>query len=298
MMRVRTLVLSALALATVAVPAGAAEDVWVADVLGNPARYWNVEVTITGQVMAVTANPAGTTRGVYTLGDDSSTVGLVVRTSDLPPLGRAFRVTGIVLQDPAQPAVPVMNERRRRPPGATPLLTYSLIAAAVLLLVLLVVLVTLLLRPPARAARTAASATPAAPGPPPSKAPASALKTRKISLPPPPHEAAKTRIFTNLGAELRIERGPDRDKSHVLHKPVTTIGRAGARKNDVELTDDTVSKEQASIYFDAETGGFSIANESRTNPTMVDKKVVGEPRALARDALIEMGGTAMRFKQG
>jgi predicted component of type VI protein secretion system len=75
-----------------------------------------------------------------------------------------------------------------------------------------------------------------------------------------------------------------------------TIGRPGARKNDIELNDDTVSKQQASIYYDNTKKQFTIKNESTTNPTMVDKNVVTESAALENGSQIEMGKTVLKFK--
>ena len=48
-----------------------AEQEWISDILANPARYWNKRVTVEGQVQSTTANPPGTTRGTYTLLDES-----------------------------------------------------------------------------------------------------------------------------------------------------------------------------------------------------------------------------------
>jgi len=59
-------VLAFVALPIVFAASAEAQETWIIDILGNPARYWNTTVTIVGQVQQVVPNPAGTTRGVYT----------------------------------------------------------------------------------------------------------------------------------------------------------------------------------------------------------------------------------------
>ena len=106
-----------------------------------------------------------------------------------------------------------------------------------------------------------------------------------------------TQRFVSLGADLIAEKGPDKGREFPLHKPVTTIGRAGARRNDVELSDDTVSKDQASIYYDVARREFSIANESATNPTKVNGAQISGPTLLENGGTIEAGRTILRFKK-
>jgi pSer/pThr/pTyr-binding forkhead associated (FHA) protein len=120
--------------------------------------------------------------------------------------------------------------------------------------------------------------------------------SRTAKIPSAP-EAAKTQMFMSLGADLVAEKGPDKGREFPLHKPVTTIGRAGARSNDVEVSDDTVSKDQASIYYDGARKTFSIANESGTNPTKVNGQQISGPTQLDHGSVIEMGRTAFRFKK-
>jgi hypothetical protein len=180
-----------------------------------------------------------------------------------------------------------------------------LAGAGVLFLVLLIILVVILAKPKG-AAKPSASARPVTirPEPRPAAFPApqdvGPAPTRKVgapSAPPPAPEPAQTRAFLSLRAEVMIEKGPDEGKRHTLHKQVTTIGRGGSRKNDVELTDDTVSKEQASIFYDNTTREFSIRNESTTNPTQVNQKIVTDPIILNDNDLIEVGASALRFKK-
>lgn len=285
------------------VPASS-DQVWIADILASPARYWNTTVTVIGQVMDVTANPPGTTRGTYTLMDDSSQAPLAIRTRDLPPVGHEYAVTGVIVQDPAQANVPLLDELERADPGTDATLRMLLIGGAVLLGVLLVVLVAMLMRSRPAPAAAGPAVTPA-PGMaatmPPAPADfgatrreaAAAAPTRKIES----AAADRTRVFTSLGYEIAVEKGPDKGAVHRLHKQVTTIGRRGGRSNDIELGDDTVSKEQASLTYDSASHSFSLSNQSATNPTRVNGRVAAEPIVLDPDALIEMGSTALKFRK-
>jgi pSer/pThr/pTyr-binding forkhead associated (FHA) protein len=115
------------------------------------------------------------------------------------------------------------------------------------------------------------------------------------SATPPP---AKTQVFVNLGADIVVERGPDKGKEFALYQQVTTIGRVGTRKNDIELNDDTVSKEQAAIYYDNAKRLFSIVNESATNPTKVNGAVIASPTLLENGTLVELGRTVLVFRKG
>ena len=283
--------------------ADAANPVWVNDVLLNPSRYWNTTVTVTGQVVGAVPNPVGTIRGTFTLQDESSQIPITVRTNELPPLGRTFTVTGVVLQDPAQANLPLIKEIKRTTPGMSRVIRYLLIIGGALFLLLLVVFLILLLRPPRREvvaptssgpkmgdgargrARMAESAR-GADGP--AKAPA---------VPRAAAAADETQVFMSLGAEVVVDKGPDKGKEFPLHKQVTTIGRAGARRNDVELSDKTVSKEQASIFYDTATRRFTVSNQSTTNATLVNRVIVSEPVELEDGSLIDMGMSTLKFRR-
>lgn len=286
----------------------AADQIWINDIQVNPSRYWNTTVTIIGQVMATTPNPAGTTRGTYTLLDDSSPTPITVRTKDLPPVGKIYSVTGVVIQDPAQANAPLVRELRRGAPGMSPLLKYSLIGGSALFLVLLVVFFAMLVKPRGRATpqtptMVAGQGALAGPGatPVPRARPvtptARPVETTKIPAAELDDVSSsdKTQVFMSLGAELIVERGPDKGREFPLHKQVTTIGRPGSRKNDIELTDDTVSKEQASVFFDTTSKKFTVSNQSNTNATMVNQVVITEGKELEDGDMIEMGRTAIRF---
>lgn len=279
----------------------AANQVWIADIQANPARFWNTTVTIVGQVQDVNANPPGTTRGTYTIMDDSSQQPLIIRTRDLPPVGREYAVTGVIIQDPAQVNVPILNETGRAEPGMSATMRYLLIGGAVLFAGLLVLFVVLLMRPrPAPAPIPAPGSGPRGPTP----EPASFEPTRRDpaldvtrKVPDTAADPDRTKVFMSLGAEIVVEKGPDTGAVFPLHKPVTSIGRPGARKNDIELSDDTVSKEQASIFYDSKADQFTVANHSTTNPTAVNEQLVTQQIELEPEATIQMGSTVLRFRK-
>ena len=272
-----------------------AQDVAVVDILKNPARNWNKTVTLVGQVQTVSANPVGTTRGTYSLLDDSSVEPITVRTDDLPPVGRSYAVTGIVLQDPASGG-PILREVSRATPGMSTTTIVLLVGAGIVFVGLLVAFVVLLAKPKPAPAAAAATIKPKPVETIRAVAPAPAAKPAagEVAAVPAP---AKTQVFMQLGADLVVERGPDKGKEHTLYQPVTTIGRPGGRKNDLELQDETVSTGQASVFYDDARKVFSITNESSTNPTRVNGQPVSRPTVLEHDALIEIGGTALRFKK-
>ncbi|OGD24208.1 MAG: hypothetical protein A2Y56_05965 [Candidatus Aminicenantes bacterium RBG_13_63_10] len=266
--------------------ANAADQVWINDIRANPVRHWNTTVTVTGLVQEVRSDPAGTTRGFYIIQDESIVTGainvgelpynqLYVRTNNLPPIGKTFKVTGTVIQDPTRADLPILKEDSRSTVGLSSTLRVILIAAIVMFIGLIIALVLLLARPKARAA-------------------AAAGRTTRLAAEP---EAAKTQVYVDLGAGLVVEKGPDKGREFPLTKMSNAIGRAGARKNEVELADDTVSKEQATIHFDSSKKTFTIVNESATNPTKVNGAVISGQAALENNASVEMGKTLLRFRK-
>jgi len=274
---------------------------WISDILANPSRYWNREVTVVGDVQAVLANPPGTTRGTYTVLDDSGNVPITIQTKDLPPIGKTYQVTGVIIQDPNNANLPLMREMKRTTPGLASNMKILLIAGGALFLVLLIVFIVLLSKPKTQtASRTTLSPAPRPTPPPPAAVPRPDRTTKIPTAKTVPAASAspdKTQVFMSLGAEILIEKGPDQGKAFTLHKQVTMVGRSGARKNDVELQDDTVSKEQCSVYYDSVSKQFTIQNESQTNVTQMNSKLITEPVALNNGDLLEMGKTVLKFKK-
>jgi pSer/pThr/pTyr-binding forkhead associated (FHA) protein len=283
---------AALALLLVCSLSALAQDVFLRDIFGHPERYYNLPVTVSGTVQAVQANPVGTERGQYTISDESTTNTLTVKTERLPKIGVTYKIRGILVADPARDNVPMLKEESRSSPG-TSSTTIVLILAGIVFLVLLVLLLRLMsksktgprsapvIRP---ASRASAAASP------------DLAKTIRV---PPGADAApgKTQVYLNLGASIVVDKGPDAGKEFPLHTLATAIGRPGARKNDIELTDGTVSKEQATVRYDNTKKEFSIVNESSTNPTRVDQKELSGPTVIADGAVIEIGKTVLRFKK-
>jgi hypothetical protein len=254
-------------------------------------------VTVIGDIQSVTANPPGTTRGTYTVLDDSGPTPLSIQTKDLPPIGRTYSVTGVIIQDPTQANVPIMRELKRTSPGMTSTMKILLYGGGALFLILLIIFIVLLAKPKKAVVQQTARPAPG-PAPPPQPAAPDISKTTKIqTTDAAPPTADKTQVYMSLGADALVERGPDKGKEFAFHKQVTTIGRAGSRKNDIELSDDTVSKTQASVFYDNTVQQFSISNESTTNPTKVNGALLKEPVQLKDNDLIEMGKSSLRFKK-
>ncbi len=275
------------------VPAQAKEE-WINDILIAPNRYWNMEVTLIGEVQNVNANPAGTTRGTYTLLDDSCPNPIVIRTKDLPPVGRAFRVTGVVMQDPANAAVPFIKELSRADAGGLSGQSRTLLIALGGLMALLVIVFLVLLLKPKKAATIPVDAQPVITPQARRESPRGPAPT--IVVPRGAPQGGETQLLQNPIAELMVEQGSDRGKAFTVAAGTCTIGRAGTRLNDVQLSDPTVSKEQASLYYDAGSGKLSILNESAKNPTRINGVVVEGTAPLKSNDLIEMGKTALRIK--
>jgi hypothetical protein len=274
-----------------------AAQAWIVEILANPSRFWNINVTIVGQVQSVQAVPEGTTRGYYSILDESGPNPLTVKSADLPPVGRNYSVTGIVIQDPAKANIPVLKEVSRSSPGMASTSRYILIGAAIVFLVLLIAFIVLLTRPKKKTGDTIRPA--ARPSIPPAAPDFDKTVKMPVSSPAPALADAtdKTQVFMSLGADMVVDKGPGKGKEFPLYKQVMTIGRPGARKNDIEIDDDTVSKDQASIYYDNASKTFTIANESATNPTKVNGQIVSTPTLIENGALIEMGRTLLRFKK-
>jgi len=278
-----------------AIPAQTKEE-GINDILINPARYWNMQVTLIGEVQRVNADPAGTTRGTYTLLDDSCPKVISIRTRDLPPVGRAFRVTGIVLQDPNNAAIPVIKELERAAVGEFSSSTRNLLLGlGVVLIILIVVFVFLLLKPRKSAAsqsRTKAVIMPETRN----ESRNGTVVIQDAVLPIPEAQGGETQLLPTMIAELLVERGSDKGVKFTISKNENAIGRSGKRLNDIVLTDNTVSKEQASLHFDPVNNQFTIINQSGKNQTKANGIIVEKPLLLKDGDLIEMGKTALRFK--
>jgi hypothetical protein len=117
-----------------------------------------------------------------------------------------------------------------------------------------------------------------------------------VAVPMPAAQGGETQLLQNSIAELLVEQGNDKGMMFAISKNTSAIGRSGTRLNDIVLTDNTVSKEQASLHFDPASSRFSIINESAKNPTKVNGIIASQQVLLSGGELIEMGKTALRFK--
>jgi hypothetical protein len=291
---------SALVLLALAGAGPAVAQQWIADIKAVPQRHVNREVTIEGQVMATTPNPPGTTRGTYLVVDDSDPQGIAVRTKNLPPAGREYRVTGTVIQDAAT-ATFLIDEIGRGPVGRPAWLLPGLIGLGVLVLLLLWALV--------RAMRGGRPAPAYAGAPVPPMAAPTAAPTIRPTTAPPPLETIRptgppsggdatdvlsvgdeTEVYRSLGAAFKVTGGPDAGREFPIGRTTVLIGRSGRRRNDITLSDSAISREQARLVYSAETKTFTLINESLTNPTRVDGVEINA-KELSDGSVIEMGKT-------
>ncbi len=271
--RGKVLGLTLVAVTMVSMTAGAADLVMINDIRANPVRYWNTTVTVVGLIQ-----DESIVTGAVNVGELPYNQ-LYVRTNNLPPIGKTFRVTGTVINDPTRADLPILKETSRTTEGMASWLKIVLIAAIVLFVGLVIVLVLVLARPKPQGGKTGAG------------------RTMRVSAQPDKTGTDKTQVYVSLGASLLVEKGPDKGREFPLTKFSSTIGRAGARKNEIELSDDTVSKEQATIHYDSAKKAFSIVNESSTNPTKVNGAEISGYAALENDAAVEMGKTLLRFRK-
>jgi hypothetical protein len=303
----RPLLRAALAVAAFAIldgaPASFAQN-WIADIRAVPQRHVNREVTVEGQVMAATPNPPGTTRGAYLLVDDSDPNGIAIRTRDLPPPGREYSVTGTVIQDPQTGAF-MIDEISRSPIGRPAWLFPALIALGVVVLLLAWALVRTMRKPAAAGPSYGYAAPSGSPGGgagavaptvrpavsvPTATAPTAAAPGSRVEATEVLDSGQKTEVFRSLGVLVRITEGPDAGKTFPIGKPLMLIGRRGRRNNDITLADTSISREQARISYNEESGSFTLVNESETNPTRVDGMTI-DAKELTEGARIEMGRT-------
>lgn len=274
---------------------------WIADVKAVPDRFWNREVVFEGQVDSAQPDPPGTTRGYYRLVDESDPNGILVRTTDLPAPGRVYRVSGVIIQDPSNAVVPILDETRRR--GAIDWLLFGSIAMGALALILLVIIIVGWLRGKEEEPETRVSdfddseewGTSGSSG-------WSQGPTQPFTTPEPPQESEDTKIHTPQEETIRFRpyghleviEGPDAGKDVPLGMSPFYIGRGGKRKNHFEVSDQTVSREQAKILYDQESSTVSLVNESVTNKSRINGKPV-DSHHLGNGDRIEFGATVAVF---
>jgi len=267
---------------------------WVADIVAAPDRFWNRTVTVSGRVIEVTPDPPGTREGYFRLVDESDSNGIIVRSFSLPSPGESVIVRGAVSQDPTNALRIMIREDRRVQAEVDWLLWLAIGAGAVALLLLGYALWDRSgRRDPVDVAGSGSypdppEPNPFAPVPPPiqSNGPdPEPTKTRAFD--------PKTKVFERYGY-LKVVQGEDTPLEFPLGSSVVLIGRGGGRPNQVELTDETVSREQARILWNREQDSLTLVNESSTNRTKVNGHPI-DTTSLSPGDRISFGATVLEF---
>lgn len=79
-----------------------------------------------------------------------------------------------------------------------------------------------------------------------------------------------------------------------LDQKLTSIGRPGKRKNELEIDHPTVSREHASLNWEAQNP--ILSSNSQTALTLVDGRPVGEGLELADGAMVQLGDLLFQFR--
>lgn len=94
-----------------------------------------------------------------------------------------------------------------------------------------------------------------------------------------------------LLCQLIAISGPHKDKIFSVEKDVAVIGRA--KKADIVLVDDMVSREHARLY--KQGSDHYILDLNSSNGVRVNGKKVSEPTMLASGDIVEIGSSTLRF---
>lgn len=248
-------------------------------------RFWNRPVSLEGQVVSVQADPIGTSRGVYLLIDDSDRNGIRVQSKNLPAPGEVFRISGLVIQDPQNTRLPLIQETDRSRVN-NPLFLYLMIGSGLLAIVLFGALIYTLVRRPAP---VMAEAVPAQSWGGPRGVVDDAPTIRHDQAADDP-----TVKFEYWGHRLEIVEGPDRGKSIQVGVSPLLIGRGGGRTNHLELSDRTVSRSQCAIRRHPKTGEYAVEHQGGTNDTLVGGKPI-QAAPLAPGSRIRVGATVIEL---
>ncbi|MEN6371066.1 MAG: FHA domain-containing protein [Armatimonadota bacterium] len=256
--------IAALILAISVVPAMAMPVVQVADVIGNPVRYRDVRVKLSGQVTKVEADPLASGGVTYLLQDQSDQV-IRIKSRIAPNLDSYIDVVGIVVQDDAA-AKPYLLEVKHVKAGIA---LSVLIGIGGVLVLSAVALCYLILVP----------------------RPAAKKHQPKSDEPEFERRPIITQVFRDDPVALLVALcGPYKGEVFKVYNGTNTIGRDD--NQTVQLTDDsTVSRSHARI--DASEGSLIIKNESHTNPTKIEEQDIDE-RELADGDIIQIGSTRFR----
>lgn len=105
------------------------------------------------------------------------------------------------------------------------------------------------------------------------------------------------KVFDQASALLVITNSNEKGKSFTISKKITKIGRSREIDNDILIFDDTMSRQQATIIYDPGKDQFSIINDSRSNPTFLNSKIVSGSMLLQHNDKLKMGKIRFVFKK-
>lgn len=246
------------------VPAMAMPVVQVSEIIGNPVRYRDVRVKLSGQVTKVEADPL-TSGGVIYLLQDSSDHSIRVKSRIAPNLDSYINVVGMVVQDDAA-AKPYLLEIKHVKAGISIAVLIGIGGALMLSAITLCYLI-LVPRPVAKKHRP------------------------KNDEPEFERRPIITQVFRDDPAALLVALcGPYKGEVFKVYNGSNTIGRDDNQTVQL-LEDSTVSRSHARI--NASDGSLTIKNESHTNPTKIEGEDIDE-RELADGDIIQIGSTRFR----
>lgn len=269
----------------------------IRDILDNPNRYYNLQVTLQGDVVDVKAPAATGERGYYVLLDNSDKkIKIVANTLPAPQI--KLTVSGVVqiLTEDQEPYIrevgrveglggevkPVVVAQQ----GLSPLI---IALGAFIVLVIIAILVVLFRKPQKQEVPAAPAVVPPPSG---STGTPTDARTRQVSIGEVERQVGgmKTRQVPSLLAELRVLTGNLSGKSFPLGNE-TVIGRV---RGDIILEDASVSKEHAKVVFMGSK--FAIENLSSTNPVIVNGEKVQAQKELKSGDEVIVGLIKMQFR--
>lgn len=286
-----------------------ANDVFVRDILDTPQRYYNLEVTLQGEVVDVQMPADAGSRGYYVLMDNSDKKIKVVANT-LPAPQTKLAVTGVVQIEPQSQEAYIRETNRMAagslPPASSALplqqkegLSPTIIALIALIGVVVIVLIIVLMRKPKSPemplptpVMNPMAGVPAAAPEAPAPASAGPIRTKQVSYEDVNRAVGgiKTKQVPHILAELKIVSGSLQGKAFPL-KYETTIGRVNG---DIALEDASVSGDHARIIFVEKE--YVLENLSQTNPTIVNGERVTGSKALKPGDELIMGVIKMKFQ--
>ncbi|HOK52828.1 MAG TPA: FHA domain-containing protein [Armatimonadota bacterium] len=266
-MQAREVILALVLVLSAAELSSAMPEVQISDIIGNPMRYRDVRVKISGQVTKVEPDPLAPNSVVYILQDERNQV-IRVKSLVAPELDSHITVVGAVAQD-SEAAKPYIIELKHTEAGIP--LSWLLGAGGVLIILAGVLIYMILFPKPVKKKQQ---------------------KSYQLSKEPEvERRPVITQVYRDDPVALLVAiSGPYKGETFKLFKGINTIGRDD--NMTVQLVDDpTVSRNHARI--DATNGGLIISNESSTNPTAVSGQEVTE-KELSDGDIIQIGSTRLK----